>query len=109
VQSHAHPDRAARQPVLRLAGGGERVRGHGKGEEERVALGVDLGPAAGSEGGAEATPVRVERRRVGLGAELLQQARRPLHVGEEQRYGAGGQRPYRLIMRLRRPSGRSVR
>ena len=60
----------------------------GEGEEERVALGVDLGSASLRASVAHDPPVLGERCGVALGAELVESLRRALDVGEEERDGA---------------------
>ena len=60
-----------------------------EGEEEGVALRVDLDAALGGAGLPDHAPVLGERLRVPLGAELVQQPRRALDVGEEEGDGAG--------------------
>ena len=55
VQAHPHADRGVLGPrvlcvrALRLDGRRDRVASAGEGEEERVALGVDLGPVVAGE------------------------------------------------------------
>ena len=80
-----------RELLGRRDGGGERGGRGGEGDEERVALRVDLDAAAGAEGGAQDAPVLGERVGVALGAERVQELRRALDVGEEERHRPGGQ------------------
>ena len=58
-------------------------------DEEPVPLRVHLDPAVRGAGRADQAPVLRERLGVALGAELVQQPRRPLHVREEERDRAG--------------------
>ena len=58
-------------------------------EEEGVSLRVDLDAALGRARLAHDPPVLGERLRVGLCAELAQELRRSLDVGEEEGDGAG--------------------
>ena len=60
-------------------------------DEEGVALRVHLDAVVPREGVADRAPVLGEEIGVGRPV-LLQQARRPLDVGEEERHRAGGQR-----------------
>ena len=68
-----------------------RSRRRREGEEEGVALRVHLDPALGGARLPDHAPVLGERLRVALGAELVQQPRRALDVGEEEGDGAGGE------------------
>ena len=70
---------------------GDRVPRARKRVEERVALGVDLGPTLVAEALAEQLPVVADDFAVGV-AELLEQPGRALDVGEEKRDGASGKR-----------------
>ena len=67
----------------------DRTRSGREGEEEGVALGVDLDPALDCARCPDQPPVLGQRFRVGLGAELVQEPRRALDVGEEEGDGAG--------------------
>ena len=62
-----------------------------KGEEERVSLRVHLHSAVAAQASRITPPVLGKRLGVRLGAELVQQLRRALDVGEEERDGAGRQ------------------
>ena len=86
----AHPHRQL-ELLLRLARGLERARRGREGDEERVALRVDLDAAVPLERLAQDAPVLGERARVVLRAELVQKPRRPLDVGEEEGDGAARQ------------------
>ena len=97
VQAHPDADLAALRPLVCR----ERALGrHRPGDcvprarervEERVALGVDLGATLVAEALAEQQPVVADDVAVGV-AELLEQPRRALDVGEEKRDGASGKR-----------------
>ena len=89
MDPHPNADRAA-EGSLRLARGLERVRGPGEGDEEGVALRVDLDPTVPREGPAQDLPMRSERVCIRV-AELAEQLRRALDVGEEEGDGAGGE------------------
>ena len=89
-------DRAGGERLGEGRRGGECPGRCREGEEEGVALRVDLDPALGGTRLADDTPMLGQRLRVGLGAELVQQLRRPLDVGEEEGDGAGRKlRPHR--------------
>ena len=90
VESHPHPDRARSERPLRFLRRCDRVRGAGEGDKERVALRVHLDAAVIVERGSEQAAVLVERRCVAV-AELVQQLRRALDVGEEERDDASRQ------------------
>jgi hypothetical protein len=112
VQADAHLDRARRERLGHLARSCKRARRRREGEEEGIPLGVHRDPVVTGAGLANHPPVLGERLRVPLGAELVQQPRRPLDVGEEEGNGAGGEvGPHRGIMsqsnglRHRRPIG----
>ena len=68
VDPHAHADRAALERVARLGGGGDRVGGAREGDEEGVALRVDLDAAVRGE--------RLPQRAAVLGEELRVAPRR---------------------------------
>ena len=70
--------------------GGDCVSCAGERDEERIALGVDLGAAVIGECLPEHLAMARQSLRIGI-AELLQQPRRPLDVGEEEGDGAGRQ------------------
>ena len=85
MQPHSHSDRAALEGSL--TGIGRCHRG-GRGrerDEERVALGVDLDAAVGFELGAQHAPVLGKRLGVGVRTHRMEQPRRRLDVGEEER------------------------
>jgi hypothetical protein len=87
VRAHSHPDRAGRERRRDLLGRLDCAVRRREREEERVALRVDLHPVLRLAGAAHDTPVRLERLRVALVAELAQQPRRALDVREEKRDG----------------------
>src|SRR5205807_5024260 len=64
--------------------GRDRLRRLRKDDEEGVALCVDLDPAVRSECVAQDTAMLCQDLAVPLGAELVQQLGRPLHVAEEE-------------------------
>ncbi len=93
VQAHPHPDDRAVRPLvggvgaLRLDRGRDSVAGAGEGEEERVALRVDLDAPALAEPLAHQPAVVAEDALVPL-AEELQERRRALDVAEDEGDGA---------------------
>jgi hypothetical protein len=90
VQSHAHTHRRVGQRLPGALGRGEGVGGPGEGDEERVALRVHLDAAVGRERVAQQPPVF--RKQVGVVVAVLgQQARRAVHVGEQERDRAAGE------------------
>jgi hypothetical protein len=97
VHAHPHTNLAVLGPVvlgeraLRRGGGGNRRFCAGKGDEERVALGVDLLSPGLVHCPPEDVPVLGQGVRVAL-AEHLEQARRALDVREEEGDGSGRQR-----------------
>jgi len=109
VHSHPHRDRAGGERVREVRGGGDSRRCGREGEEESVPLGVDLDSALRSARLADHPSVLGERLRVPFGTELVQKPRRPLHVGEQEGDGAGGQVATHLARTPRargRPPGR---
>ncbi len=93
VQAHAHAQLGALGPVVRreraltVRGRGGRVARAGEDVEEGVALRVDLLAAVRGERLAEEALVRLEHAAVAV-AQLFQQLRRSLDVGEEEGDGA---------------------
>ena len=79
-------ERGWSSPTRRSAPGGR-----GEGEEERVALGVDLDAAVAANASRSTRRCSASACVVGLGAELVQQPRRALDVGEEEGDRAGGE------------------
>jgi hypothetical protein len=96
VQADAHEQLAPVRPLvvtqraLRLDGGCHRVACPREREEERVALRVDLGAAVGAERLPHDPPVVARDAAELLVPEFLQQARRALDIGEDERDGAAG-------------------
>jgi hypothetical protein len=82
----AHPDANGTGGELFTRGrrGRQRAWCRWEGDEEGVALRVDLDPALRGDRVADHAPVLCQRLRVRLGAELVQQLRRALHVREEE-------------------------
>lgn len=86
-----HPDpegktaepRVSRKSALRVRGRSHGVLRATEGDEERVALGPDLDAAVLLDGGAYQPMMLLERLGVSV-AELLQEPRRPLDIGEEE-------------------------
>jgi hypothetical protein len=85
VHPDAHPDRPGGEHFLALPCGCDRARRCREGDEERVALRVDLDPVVTGERPAQRVPVLGERVGVPFVAELVKQPSRSLHVGEEER------------------------
>ena len=75
--------------LLALAGTLDRLGRRWERKKERVPLRVDLHPAARRERLSQHPPVLGERLLVRLRAQIVQQARGTLDVGEEQGDGAG--------------------
>ena len=92
VQAHAHADRSCGEPLARGPRGLRGSARRRKRDEERVALGVDLDAAVRRRRLAHDPPVLGERLGVPSRPEGVEQARRPLDVGEEQRH-----RPLRKV------------
>ena len=93
VEAHPDADVDAVGPLLRCVralrfdGCGDRIAGARKGEEERVALRVDLDAAVLCEALAHQPPVRRQDIVEAL-AELLEERRRPLDITEDEGDGA---------------------
>ena len=83
VQPHAHANRPAGKCALGVRGGGDGARRAGEGDEERITLRVDLDALVVGKRRAELPPMLVQRLPVVV-AELMQQPRRALHIGEQQ-------------------------
>ena len=90
VEAHAHLYRPCLERPLPCVGGGQGVGGARKGVEERVALRIHLDAAAAAELLPQGAPVLRQHGCV-LVAELVQQPRRALDVGEQEGHRAGGQ------------------
>jgi hypothetical protein len=85
VDADPDADRTVGQSV---GDAGRRRQGVGRGrerDEERVALGVDLVAAVGRDRVPDDPPMFGQSGRIGIGAELLDEAGRPLDVGEQER------------------------
>ena len=89
VQADPHLDRPRGQLAGKRLGGRQRTRCRREGEEERIPLRVDLDAALRATCLANDAPVLGESIGVRLRAELVQQLRRSLDVGEEEGDGAG--------------------
>ncbi len=88
MNAHPNANRPLAERLLPLARGGQSLRGPREGDEEGIALGVDLDPPVAHERLAQHAAVVGEEVGVG-GAELVQETSRALDVGEEERDGAG--------------------
>ena len=93
VQSHADRDRPALELMLSRACGVSGAGSGRKGDEEGVALCVDLDAAVRRERFPQHSSVLPERFRVGIWPERVEQARRALDVREEEGHGACGEIP----------------
>jgi hypothetical protein len=92
VDADAHANRAGFQGAARVGGGRDCVGGTREGNEEGIALRVDLDSALGSAGLSDQPPMLGECLRVRLCAQLVEQPGRALDVREEERDSAGGKR-----------------
>jgi len=84
VQTDPHLDLPRREGLRHLSRGSKGPWCGGEGEEEGVSLRVDLDPVVASAGFADDPAMLRQGIRVALGAELMQEPRRPLDVGEEE-------------------------
>jgi len=84
--------------TLRRDGGVDRVPGPREREEERVALGVDLGAAGRAERLADEAAMVARERPERLVAQLLQELRRPLDVRERERDRSRVERAHRATV-----------
>jgi hypothetical protein len=110
VDPDADADPAGPQRLPTLVRRVDRLAGVREGVEERVALRVDLDATVAIEGLAQQAAMLGQGLRVGLGAELVQQPRRPLDVGEHEGNGPGRQvSPHGRIMPEGCRSGSRVR
>ena len=91
VQADTHGDRAGGERIGEGRRRRECSRCGRKGEEEGIALSVDFDPALRGTRLADHTAMLGERVGVGPGAELVQQTRRALDVGEEEGDSARGE------------------
>ena len=89
VEADAHVDLTGCERVRQRSRSCESAGRGRKREEEGVALRVDLDPAFPAHASRTISPVLAERLRVDLRAELVQEPRRALDVGEEEGDGAG--------------------
>ena len=101
VDAHAHLDRPLAERLLRLPRRRERARCCREGDEERIALRVDLHAAVAREGRPQDAAVLGERPCIPLRAELVQQLGRPLDVREEEADGAGRKVAHGLMIHQR--------
>ncbi len=90
---HAHPDtnRSALQSFRYQTGGLQRVRCPREGQEERVALRIDLCPAKRRTRLTDDPPMLAEHGGVRIRTELVEQPRRALHISEHERHCPRGQ------------------
>ena len=88
VQADPHPDRPRGEQGGERLRRRERSRSGREGEEEGVALRVDLEAALGGAGRADHAAVLGERLGVPRGTELMKQPCRALHVREQKGDGA---------------------
>ena len=84
VEAHADVDRAGRQRLGECCCCSESTGRRGEGEEEGISLGVDLDPALCRARLPDDAAVLGERFGVRFGAELVEEPRRALDVGEEE-------------------------
>ena len=89
VQANPHSDRAQGEALGEGRSRCDRARSRREGEEKGVSLGVDLDPAFSSACRPDHAAALGEGLCVGLGAQLVQQPGRALHVGEEEGDRAG--------------------
>jgi hypothetical protein len=88
VDPDSHPDGAFGERELSIPGRCRRIRGPAEGDEERVALRVDLHAGVCRECSPELPSVIRQHVRIRI-PQLAQHPRRPLDVREEERDGAG--------------------
>jgi hypothetical protein len=89
VDAHPNANRACGERPLRVSGRLERGRSRRERDEEAVAGSVDLEPVVGLDRLADRAVVSGAKLLVGGLADALEQFRRPLDVGEEERDRAG--------------------
>jgi hypothetical protein len=82
MEAHTDADRTAAELVLGLGRGTHGPLCFRKRNEEGISLGVDLHAAVSVERVTQDTPVSGERSRIPLRAELVQELRGSLDVGE---------------------------
>jgi len=105
MHANADLDRSIGERTSQLACRLKRPGGGRKGCEERVSLCVDLHAVMAEQGGSNCVPMVRQRRGVIFGPELLQEARRGLHVREEE--GDCSRRQLRHSQIMRHDPGRS--
>ncbi len=88
VETHSRLDGAACEGALAVTGSGDGVRGPREGDEEGIALGIDLDAVVLGDGRAKQPAVLVKRLCIVV-TELVQELRRALDVGEEERNYTG--------------------
>src|SRR6266498_3767108 len=88
VDADPHPHRQLLERRLRFGGRRERAGRGWEGYEERIALRIDLDALVGPERLTQDTAMLRQHPRVLVGAQVVQQLRRTLDVGEEERDGA---------------------
>jgi hypothetical protein len=86
VDAHAHAERPGRKSLECSAGRPQGARRGREGNEEGIALRVDLDALARRERLTQSAAMFLQRLRVLLGPELVQQLRRTLDVREEERH-----------------------
>ena len=89
MDGHAHPNRSRGQSFECFRGGSERAGRGREGDEEGIALRIDLDALIRRERLTQDTAMLCQRPRVLLGAQVMKQLRRTLDVGKEKRNGAG--------------------
>jgi hypothetical protein len=105
VDTDANANRTG-QPFSRVVGRRKCTRRRRECDKERIALRVDLDAAVRLERLSQYAAMLGERLRIRLRAELVQQARRPLHIREEEGHGARRElAPHGRIMRLTAGAG----
>jgi len=75
----------------------DRVGGAGENQEERVSLGIDLVPIEGGAGSSQQLAIVCQDLLVWLFSCLLEQARGPFQVSEEERGGPHGNLVHRKL------------
>ena len=93
VDAHADADGRCGQTPLGGLGGCQRSSRRREGNEERVPLCIHLHPTLARKCRAHDPAVILQRVGIALGAELGQEPRRALDVGEEKRDGSGRKLP----------------
>jgi hypothetical protein len=102
VQADPHLNRPGGERLGELPCRCQRSLRRREGDEEGVALRVDLDAAVAGEGLAQRAPVLRERLRIALCSQLVQELGRALHVGEEEGDRPGREvTPHVVIMHLR--------